>query len=311
MTERALILDDDRVRSLLEGARSIILPMRNQPSLGDALSVTVHNGGFHDDEGGFFRSPVGDEGEVIWVREAFRAAEDGTLEYRADHPGAQGSWTSPVRMRRDQARLVLEVVSVRAVPLHRAGSYLDPDTTQDVKLAERLLEMHQALNGDPWVWVVWVKSVSGHGAPDGAAPRADAPAWKPDYRRPDLPFTMDSYTASTDLTLLRLLGGKALVFSGLVDAFLRPTRENADVPVLLTTVLDGSDADVHLLARSLDMYLLLEELGRLKAAEDAGFMGGITREEYERRAAAAWAALPGLLAQARGDNASSVDGEAP
>ncbi len=82
-------------------------------------------------------------GQRLWVRETFLVADDppGMVHRRADeHPMAdvwrheKVRWTSPLYMRRNQSRIVLEVTALRCERLH--------DITEEDASAEGMVELH-------------------------------------------------------------------------------------------------------------------------------------------------------------------------
>lgn len=123
----------------------------------------------------YARSPYGDEGDRLWVRETFApdvpgCESQGGVSYRADHQDPRGDgpanpmkWKPSIFMRRRESRITLEVVSVRIERLH--------EITEQDAIAEGVselgfprdtfAELWDVINGkraawasNPWVWRV-------------------------------------------------------------------------------------------------------------------------------------------------------------
>lgn len=150
--ERGLILSDDAmVRALLDGTKTQHwIPVDPQPPAkgdnGGALlrmvpSLLAHRGDLFDaqydlDNPHAHRCPLGAPGDRLWLREAWGTAwhhAQPPMFYRATHNETVGwhpdfdGWQPASRMRREDSRLTVEIVSVR---VRRAQ-----DVTEDEAIA--------------------------------------------------------------------------------------------------------------------------------------------------------------------------------
>lgn len=217
--ERPIIFDAESVRAILAGrktqTRRIIKP---QPSEGwePAGYGDVHRlangypvedkvigwGPTNDDGTEAYPCPYGKVGDLLWVREAFIGSDHALawdcgqsayrVKFKADQPAGEDDlpygWTSPLFLRKDDARLWLRLVSVRVERLQ--------DITEEDAIAEgiELGTVAQIANansacksvthrsaysrrwddinakrgfpweGDWWVWVVEFERVEGGAA---------------------------------------------------------------------------------------------------------------------------------------------------
>jgi hypothetical protein len=104
----------------------------------------------------------------LWIREAFRRFPDGTVVYRASLPdGALDChfkpWKPGIHLRRADARLVLEVVSIRVERLHKIT---EEDARREgvedrAAFAAKWREIYGAESWDenPWVWRIEFRPV--------------------------------------------------------------------------------------------------------------------------------------------------------
>jgi hypothetical protein len=136
-------------------------------------------------------SPYGVSGDRLWVRETHGFGGDAyapDVYYRATHPDApiQGRWHPSIHMRREDSRIVLEIIDVRverlndcseadaiAEGLHvlpASGRYVVSPGEQYAGLADSdpravYADLWDRINGtgaweaNPWVWVVEFKRI--------------------------------------------------------------------------------------------------------------------------------------------------------
>lgn len=136
MKERPILFSAPMVRAIIEGrktqTRRLIKPQADL-IVGDLLGQPKW---YLDAEPArVVRCPYGVPGDLLWVRETCRPRNDGSVTYRADwtedeiKTGAR--WTCPratqgvvmrwipaIHMRREDSRIDLEIVKVRAERLH-------------------------------------------------------------------------------------------------------------------------------------------------------------------------------------------------
>jgi hypothetical protein len=159
-TERPILFNGEMVRAILTGQKTETRrPVKPQPN--DAT---------------FHRSPFGEVGDRLWVREAF-AVVQGQVLYRADEPPARAPdpfeapsprakgprWTPSIHMPRQYSRLSLEILSVHMARLQEmsedsARAEGDPDLAT-FKDGWNAIYGEQGLgwSANPWVWVVGFK----------------------------------------------------------------------------------------------------------------------------------------------------------
>jgi hypothetical protein len=112
--------------------------------------------------------PYGKPGDRLWVKETFKR-QDGSIIWRADHPSVDGPWTSPLFLRREESRLLLELAEIDYELLHDVD---EPDAIREgmpKHWAESPIEWFKgqwhAVNGaaswdsNPVVWVLGFRVV--------------------------------------------------------------------------------------------------------------------------------------------------------
>lgn len=125
--------------------------------------------------------PRGGVGDRLWIKEVFGEDAAGTLQYRQQwreagkpdaNPAERGfKWRAPFYMKREQARLVLEITEVRVEPVQSitgrdaaaegfAGTTFEPARE---RFAEAWQKMHGASPNawlhNPWVWAITFKVI--------------------------------------------------------------------------------------------------------------------------------------------------------
>lgn len=131
--ERPILFSGAMVRAILEGRKTQTRRVvKGSPTQVDAQPKFQPNtwgmwGGDYPDHGQVVRSPYGEPGEQLWVREMFSFRDRGSLSdpdvdtsecwYCADgNVPTHGNWTRPkpsIHMPRSASRMTLEVVGVR------------------------------------------------------------------------------------------------------------------------------------------------------------------------------------------------------
>lgn len=201
MTERPILFSGPMVRAILAGAKTQTRrAVKPQPVDGpeprwtwcaastDQRVVGAFFHGVLDPRGTtfadrgperrtMFRCPFGAPGDVLWVRETWRADDfdDARTLYAADMPedalvAGRGvvRWHPSIHMPRGRSRLSLRVTSVRVERLHaiteedaRAEGVLTLDArTGATTPRERFADLWGEINGraswdaDPWVWAI-------------------------------------------------------------------------------------------------------------------------------------------------------------
>ncbi len=107
--------------------------------------------------------PYGQPGDMLWVKETFKR-NAGQIIWRADHAAQKGPWTSPLFLKREESRLLLELTEIDIEPLHHVD---EPDAMREgmpadwVKSPIEWFEAQwHAVNGaaswqsNPLVWVL-------------------------------------------------------------------------------------------------------------------------------------------------------------
>lgn len=198
MRERPILFNSPMVRAIRAGQKTVTRrAVAPQPgslfvSFGDIQNDPRYGFGFHDGEA-FWKSPYGQPGDRLWVRETFAIYGDEkmhAIHYRADkphHAGQKGFGYKPsIHMPRWACRILLEVTAVRVERLQNIsaeqaqaeGCYpiVDGEHTCyanhlpapakgracDAVTAFQLLWNSVGGNwdGNPWVWVVEFKQVT-------------------------------------------------------------------------------------------------------------------------------------------------------
>lgn len=196
MKERPILFSGPMVRAIREGCktqtRRVIKP---QPLLmgsmwswitpdGRSSYIFPNQTGFpvHCTEGMHTRSPYGQPGDRLWVRETWQHCEHcGGVDYAADvnrprncrHCDATlGNWKPSIHMFREDSRITLEIVRVRAEQLQDISNEdcwnegMCDATNPELKANRRWFsELWESINGpgswdlNQWVWVVEFKEV--------------------------------------------------------------------------------------------------------------------------------------------------------
>ncbi|WP_342705202.1 hypothetical protein OHZ10_29430 [Burkholderia arboris] len=204
MTERPILFSGPMVRALLEGRKTQTRRvMKHQPP-DDVAPITIARyhptivdrhgdqapgpeifGAFSDDGDWGCKSPFGEPGDRLWVRETHsvrispKDATDGRGRawYHVDCPDAPVRWKPSIHMPRWASRITLEITGVRAERLHGiseadaraegvtiedrhtvgycAGEHLPPS----IRAFRELWDGLNAARGhgweaNPWVWVI-------------------------------------------------------------------------------------------------------------------------------------------------------------
>jgi hypothetical protein len=144
MKEHAVIFSAAMVHSLLAGSKT---QTRRLDKKGLAQASCLY----------------GARGDRIWVKEAFKRSGDRII-WRADHPGLEGPWTSPLFLPRKDTRILLELTSTDRQRLHDVS---DADARAEGMACNRqgsardwFMGQWQAVHGagawdlNPLVWVL-------------------------------------------------------------------------------------------------------------------------------------------------------------
>lgn len=189
--ERPILFSAPMVRAILAGTktqtRRSVKPPRGYRWLDLAVGTMVNDGG-HKKHISDLRSPYGEPGDRLWVRETWaygthamnaKRDEDGPFVYAADNYGTQGRlcdrWRPSIHMPRAASRITLEITGVRVERLQdiseadaRAegiGRYDngtfgldDPAACMGPSAAVAYMRLWNHINGpdswgaNPWVW---------------------------------------------------------------------------------------------------------------------------------------------------------------
>lgn len=181
--ERPVIFTGESVRAILSGAktqtRRLVKP---QPSPTARYYKQDSIGAFGWSDNTWTRCPYGAPGDRLWVRETWLRCNDGEILFRADVPdlrdeaaakaclhlmGESSPWRSPLFLRRDDARIALELTAVRVERLQEIseGDALAEGFAGDPPALTPRDEFSVAWEGlhekkgngwdaNPWVWVL-------------------------------------------------------------------------------------------------------------------------------------------------------------
>ncbi|MGY0155239.1 hypothetical protein ACVQK1_17055 [Edwardsiella tarda] len=183
MKERPIIFNDEMVRAILSGTKTMTRrPMKVRPV--NIRQTPFTNSGLEDTHGKEIKSPFGAIGDRLWVRETSglqvrRDALGGTGEfrvYRASAPKAvryttaEGKdvpvkWTPSIHMPRYACRILLEITDVRVERLQ--------NITEDDARAEGVINGGCLSCGEP--------EPCGCDAPDPSAIEGFAHLWRDIY----------------------------------------------------------------------------------------------------------------------------------
>ncbi|WP_275076956.1 MULTISPECIES: hypothetical protein [Providencia] len=208
MKERGIIFNAEMVRAILDGRKTqtrIIMKPQPRPNENGGTwwpsnicqSMINIEDMMQDNEGIWagiagIACPHGGVGDRLWVRETAglqvrRDCLGGTgefLVYKADNPNAVRyrtacgtdvpvKWQSPVRMKRHNSRITLEITDVRVEHLQsiseedaKAEGVIAPDTILSrsvfhLELWEQIYgaDSPESWSANPWVWVIEFKRV--------------------------------------------------------------------------------------------------------------------------------------------------------
>lgn len=191
MTERPIIFSTPMVRALFTGTKTqtrrvikSVFPECVRSSRHDQLEGAYW---FYNRAGRplqLLPCPYGKPGDLLWVKETHGYGGDAdkpVLFYRATDPetSIRGNWKSSLFMRREDSRILLEIVSIDASRLHdisetdakAEGLYQDQagrlTTWSASQEAQEFLhpidayrDLWESINGssswnvNPWVWVI-------------------------------------------------------------------------------------------------------------------------------------------------------------
>jgi hypothetical protein len=196
--ERPVLFSAPMVRAILEGrktqTRRLVNPQPapNSPFDGGTTWMYRPDKGRHVPVGTVghltvaektgLRCPYGVPGDVLWVKETFKAFTQQRVEYRADYPSLESTtgWTPSIFMPRWASRLTLEVTEVR---VERLQEISEEDARAEGVTSERgavgqsvrpgpreaFAALWDSINGErcpwasnPWVWVVGFRRLEVH-----------------------------------------------------------------------------------------------------------------------------------------------------
>jgi hypothetical protein len=212
-TERGILFSSPMVRGVLDGSktqtRRVVKPQpfdRSYSKHDHRMAYASGRATDGDEIDGFYaystssggewraRSPYGQPGDRLWVRETFSHLGEGSfgiqeIEYRADgecDPNVVPRWTPSIHMPRWASRILLEITSVRVERLQAIG---EADArAEGVTIKDRhtvgycageflppsiraYRDLWDSINGagswdtNPWVWVVEFKRIDNNGGP--------------------------------------------------------------------------------------------------------------------------------------------------
>lgn len=184
MKERPILFNGAMVRAILAGTKT-----QTRRVAHPLCTTTGWSHGITDNGSDlYFKSPYGQPGDRLWVREAFaktRVAQMPGLgeiyvyrdgDNRTDYGGP---WKPSIHMPRTACRILLDVVSVRVERLNdiseadaeaegcSGGHSAIPSYPYNATPCEHYKWLWESINGDgswdanPWVWVVEFKRVEG------------------------------------------------------------------------------------------------------------------------------------------------------
>lgn len=175
-------LPDETIRGLLNGSvTQLRLPVQGNPRFAYAC-VDAHgelNGDFfvsmpNDATRGIVgRCPLGDPGDMLWVREDWRQAEDGSLRNRVRTSGGEQdigvTWDGAAGMPRSASRLTLVVRATSVLRLcamargdaraHGHVSVPGKTALDSFREAWDAAYPHTPWRQNPWVWTLEVASL--------------------------------------------------------------------------------------------------------------------------------------------------------
>lgn len=175
MKSRPILFQGAMVRALLDGTKTQTRrAWRDQPPAGVRIGYVP----------GTTKSPYGEPGDQLWVREAWQHIEGGPIYdaaggvmdsvdtetiYRASQPNARGRWKPSIHMPRWASRITLEITGVRVEKLNAisaADCWAEGiPHSPDVDPVHEYQALWERINGpdswtaNPWVWVIEFKRV--------------------------------------------------------------------------------------------------------------------------------------------------------
>ena len=183
MKEKPIIFSTPMARAVLEGRKTMTRRVMKPQPVTDLLGMqrwrTVSSGGISQRDSVILDYAPYKPGDILWVRETFTSAPDGSYIYRA-HPVFDGcgegdfgwDWSPSIHMPREAARIFLEVKIVRVERLwdisHEdakaegaKGMFIPQrycNESEDIALFRSLWDSLNAKRGyswdsNPWVWV--------------------------------------------------------------------------------------------------------------------------------------------------------------
>lgn len=194
--ERPILFSPEMVRAILAGTKTQTRRVCKPAELAGLSFVVgpfdcpeLGRGFFGDEEGDVqFQCPYGRQSDRLWVREAWAqptTLDPGPTFYRADYPACvpphfenvppvdQVKWKPSIHLRRDQSRILLEIIAVRVERLQdisetdaiAEGVNVHPDHHEKPRGSiyspvQAYRDLWEFINGpdawavNPWVWVV-------------------------------------------------------------------------------------------------------------------------------------------------------------
>lgn len=167
MKERPINFSDTMVRAILEGRKTQTRRAVKNIKPNDYIDIGPHTEIHVADLWSIGRSPYGQPGDRLWVREAWAGTRDGRVIYRAD-PSLDGAdiawpWRPSIHMSRGLSRLTLEITAIR---VERIQDITVEDARAEGMQGARTLgdfsELWDSINAargygweaNPWVWVI-------------------------------------------------------------------------------------------------------------------------------------------------------------
>ncbi|WKL57275.1 hypothetical protein Q1W73_16655 [Asticcacaulis sp. ZE23SCel15] len=197
--ERPILFNAPMVRALLDGhktqTRSAVRPqppedwrlhgygeLNGYDKDGELSPDVIVGWGAINEDGDYgIKSPHGQPGDRLWVRETWRPVHSGDpskgAQYYADVGRDQTIWKPSIHMPRWASRITLEITDIRVEALQDIseadaiaegckGINCPPDHNDDLSPQEEYRTLWETINGkgswnaNPWVWVVEFKVVT-------------------------------------------------------------------------------------------------------------------------------------------------------
>ena len=178
MKERPILFSGEMVRALLAGNKTQtrrIIKERDKREFSRSRDAFLECAQAYGADG--LRSPYGQPGDRLWVKETHLPTAHGTF-YRADLDpieaagigGMYGGWKPSIFMRRELSRITLEITDIR---VERLNDISERDAKEEgVEWWPALLpiplyrDLWESINGpdswekNPWVWVIHFNKLS-------------------------------------------------------------------------------------------------------------------------------------------------------